>query len=129
MEALIVLTDIDLIDKLRNNIVTLKEDYQFSQDDDLHILNINQRHIRVSKISYEDVFDDWLLQKYNEENLTFYAFYYSDIDFLKSILKMINYEKLWINNDFENKNYTYQAFITKINKKPIWDWRLTNGLS
>ena len=98
MEALIALTDIDLIDRVQKKLSN--QDFQLSRDEDLHILSEKQTYVRVSKISYEEIYDDWLLQKHEQGNLNFYAFYYNDIDLLKSIFRIVDYEKLLLNNDF-----------------------------
>lgn len=126
MEALIALTDIDLIDRVQKKLSN--QDFQLSRDEDLHILSKKQTYVRVSKISYKEIYDDWLLQKHEQGNLNFYAFYYNNIDLLKSILKIVDYENLWLNNDFEEQNYTYQEFINRIKKNPKWDWRINKAL-
>jgi hypothetical protein len=126
METLIILTKVRLNEALKVILDKKNITYEGLDESHLRIFKSPNQSIRVEMIDnneYNDIDDDWLNFKYKEGGFNFYALNYYDIDFVKLILTYLDYEETWINNDFEDINYTLKEFVEKVKKYPKWDWR------
>ena len=125
METVIVLTDLDLIDRVKtichNNPIINR--LEVLEDGDVYIVSNNRSVIRLSITEPDEIYDQSLVFKHQESGGNFYALYYYDIELIKFIITRIEYDNLLINNDFEDINYTYRQFVEKIIACPDWDWR------
>lgn len=121
METIIIYTDIDLIIKFKN-ILEGKKEWSMIENGDLILLN-GSKKVTVERIKSQDLYDDYSVPFLDIDSLNIYALHYRNIETIKFLLKIINHENTWINNDFEEKNYTYKELINKIDSDVNWDWR------
>ena len=126
MEILIILTKVKLNEELK--VVLDKQNivYEGLDENYLRIFKSPNHSIRLEIYDnkYQDIEDEWLNHKHKEKGFNFYTLNYYDIEFVKTILSLLDYDETWINNDFENINYTLKEFNSKIHKYPKWDWRI-----
>jgi hypothetical protein len=127
METLIILTKVKLNEALKVILDKQNIKYEGVDENHLRIFKSSNQSIRVEfhdVCKFGDIEDEWLTSKYKEGGFNFYTLNFYDIEFTKSIVTLLDYEEMWINNDFEDTNYTLKEFIEKIRKYPKWDWRI-----
>ena len=123
METLIIYTKANLIDRL-NSVLSNKKGWSLRRDNELSIFDNNGKYAKLELINPEEVFDDGVVQDKALSTHSIYALHYRNLEMVKLLIKCIDDHDAWINNDFENKNYTYDEFIERVNSDKDWDWRV-----
>lgn len=124
METLILISKNDFFDSIINQVGKLFYRYELYSDEQLRILNPESNSsVRIERIDFHHICDGTQIEVF-DESFKFLAVYYSDIEFLKKIIVSLDLCDVWINNDFDDINYTFTDYIKKIEDLPDWDWRI-----
>ena len=122
METIIIYSDGDLIAMLKSSL-DHEKGWTVSEKDGLVIHDSHNKYSKLELPKPEDLYEDNSTPKLDLNNLKIYALHYSSLEGVKFLLKKLPSKNTWINNDFQEINYSHNDFIGKLEAEKDWDWR------